>query len=244
MEAGGTRHTRSRAEIAGGMKGLRTMKNFLRVDFHTHTVFSRDGLTKIPEFIAAARQAGLDRVAVTDHNTLRGALEAADRAPDLIIPGEEIMTTEGELLGYYLNREVPKGLLPEEAVSRLRDQGAMISVSHPFDRFRHGAWKIDALRRILPLVDAVEGFNARCLFAEDNRRADSFAAENHIPRTAGSDGHTGFELGAAGLRIPPFQDAKTLRAALSGAEVFGRLLPWWVHFYSSYAKWKKSIIGK
>jgi predicted metal-dependent phosphoesterase TrpH len=220
------------------------MKNFLRVDFHTHTVFSRDGLTKIPEFIAAARRAGLDRVAVTDHNTLRGALEAAALAPELIIPGEEIMTTEGELLGYYLSREIPKGLPPEESISRLRDQGAMISVSHPFDRFRHGAWKIDALQRILPRIDAVEGFNARCLFAEDNRRADSFATENRIAVTAGSDGHTGFELGAAGLEIPPFGDAQTLRTALSGAKAFGRLLPWWVHFFSTYAKWMKRITGK
>jgi predicted metal-dependent phosphoesterase TrpH len=219
------------------------MEKLLRVDFHAHTKFSSDGLAEIPEFISAARRAGLDRVAVTDHNTLRGALEAAAQAPDLIIPGEEIMTTEGELLGYYLTREIPKGLPPEEAVSRLRDQGATISVSHPFDRLRRGAWKLDALRRILPLVDAVEGFNARCLFSEDNRRAESFAAENHIPLTAGSDGHTGFELGAAGLEIPPFQDPTTLRAALSRAKVFGRLLPWWVHLFSRYAKWKKIIFS-
>jgi predicted metal-dependent phosphoesterase TrpH len=226
------------------MKGFRTMKKYLRTDFHTHTVFSRDGLTDIPQFIAAARQAGLDRVAVTDHNTLRGALEAAALAPEMIIIGEEIMTTEGELLGYYLQKEISKGLTPEETVARLRDQGAAISVSHPFDRLRHGAWKVDALRRILPAVDAVEGFNARCLFAEDNRRADSFARENKIAATAGSDAHIAYELGAAGLEVPPFHDAATLRAALPQAAVFGRLSPWWVHFFSTYAKWKKRIVGR
>jgi predicted metal-dependent phosphoesterase TrpH len=219
-------------------------KLFLRADFHAHTAYSRDGSTDVRHFIAAARRAGLDRVAVTDHNTLRGALEAAALAPDLIIPGEEIMTTEGELLGYYLRQEIPRGLTPEETVARLRDQGAAISVSHPFDRLRHGAWKADALRRILPLVDAIEGFNARCLFAGDNRRADSFARTNHKPTTAGSDGHIAFELGAAGLEIPPFQDAATLRAALPQAAVFGRLLPWWVHFFSTYAKWKKRLLAK
>jgi predicted metal-dependent phosphoesterase TrpH len=220
------------------------MKNYLRTDFHTHTDYSRDGLTGISQFIAAARRAGLDRVAVTDHNTLRGALEAAALAPDLIIIGEEIMTTEGELLGYYLRKEIPKGLPPEEAIARLRDQGAVISVSHPFDRLRHGAWKLDALRRILPLVDAVEGFNARCLFAEDNRRADLFARENTVAITAGSDAHIALELGAAGLDVPPFHDAATLRAALPQAVVFGRLSPWWVHIFSSFAKWRKRLAGK
>jgi predicted metal-dependent phosphoesterase TrpH len=220
------------------------MKNYLRTDFHTHTDYSRDGLTGISQFIAAARRAGLDRVAVTDHNTLRGALEAAALAPDLIIIGEEIMTTEGELLGYYLRKEIPKGLPPEEAIARLRDQGAVISVSHPFDRLRHGAWKLDALRRILPLVDAIEGFNARCLFAEDNRRADLFARENTVAITAGSDAHIALELGAAGLDVPPFHDAATLRAALPRATVFGRLSPFWVHFFSTYAKWKKRFVGR
>jgi predicted metal-dependent phosphoesterase TrpH len=219
------------------------MENKLRTDFHTHTVFSRDGLTGVPQFIAAAKRVGLDRVAVTDHNTVRGALEAAALAPDLIIPGEEIMTTEGELLGYYLRKNIPKGLTPEETIARLRDQGAVISVSHPFDRLRHGAWKLDALRRILPLVDAVEGFNARCLFAEDNRRTDQFARENSKSMTAGSDAHIAYELGAAGLEVPPFHDAATLRAALPRAVVFGRLLPFWVHFFSTYAKWKKRITG-
>jgi hypothetical protein len=220
------------------------MKNILRADFHTHTVYSSDGSTDIPHFIAAARRAGLDRVAVTDHNTLRGALEAAALAPDLIIPGEEIMTTEGELLGYYLKKEIPKGLAPEAAIAQLRNQGAAISVSHPFDRLRHGAWKIDALRRILPLVDAIEGFNARCLFAADNRVADSFARENKKAMTAGSDAHVGFELGACGLELPAFEDAASLRAALSRAKIFGHLSPWWVHFFSTFAKWRKRLFLK
>jgi predicted metal-dependent phosphoesterase TrpH len=217
------------------------MEKIWRVDLHSHTVYSKDGLTGIRSFLDAARRKGLDRIAVTDHNVLRGALEAAAMAPDLVIPGEEVFTTDGELLGYFIREEIPKGLPPEEAIARLRDQGAAISVSHPFDRLRHGAWKTDALLRILPLVDAVEGFNARCVFAEDNLRAESFARDHSLPVTAGSDGHTAFELGAAGLEIRPFQDAASFRAALRDARVFGRLLPWWVHFFSHYARWTKRL---
>jgi predicted metal-dependent phosphoesterase TrpH len=217
------------------------MAEFWHVDFHTHTMYSKDGLTAIRAFIESARRAGLQRVAVTDHNTIRGARDAFSLAPDLVIPGEEIMTREGELLGYYVREEIPKGLTPEEAISRLREQGAVISVSHPFDRLRRGAWKTEALARIVPLIDAVEGFNARCLFSADNRNAANFARDRTLPITAGSDAHAAFELGACGLEIPPFHDSPSLLAALRGARVFGRLSPWWVHFFSTYAKWKKRL---
>jgi predicted metal-dependent phosphoesterase TrpH len=217
------------------------MADLWRVDFHTHTVYSKDGLTGIRAYIESARRAGLNRIAVTDHNTIRGARDAFSLAPDLVIPGEEIMTREGELLGYYLREEIPKGLTPEDTISRLREQGAVISVSHPFDRLRHGAWKADALARIVPLIDAVEGFNARCLFSADNRNTADFARGRHLPITAGSDAHAAFELGVCGLEIPPFDDGPSLLAALRNARVFGRLSPWWVHFFSTYAKWKKRI---
>jgi predicted metal-dependent phosphoesterase TrpH len=217
------------------------MADFWRVDFHSHTVYSKDGLTGIRKFIDAARRAGLDRIAVTDHNTARGGLEAASLAPDLIIPGEEIQTSEGELLGYYVREEIPKGGTPEATIARLREQGAAVSVSHPFDRFRRGAWNPVTLARIVPLVDAVEGFNARCMFAADNRQAADFARGYRLPITAGSDAHAALEIGAAGLEIPPFHDGGTLRAAFRSARVFGRLSPWWVHFLSQYAKLKKVI---
>lgn len=217
------------------------MNEFWRVDFHTHTIFSKDGLIDIRKYVASAQRAGLDRIAVTDHNTLRGAREAVTLAPDLVIPGEEIQTSEGELLGYYLREEIPSGLAPEETISRLREQGAAVSVSHPFDRFRRGAWDDAALARIVPLVDAIEGFNARCLFAADNRLAGEFARANNLPMTAGSDAHAGLEIGAAGLEISSFHDGATLAAAFRSARVFGRLSPWWVHFLSQYAKIKKRL---
>jgi predicted metal-dependent phosphoesterase TrpH len=217
------------------------MAEFLRADFHSHTAYSKDGLTGVRKFIGAARRAGLDRIAVTDHNTLRGALEAESLAPDLIVPGEEIQTCEGELLGYYVREEIPRGLTPEETIARLREQGAAVSVSHPYDRFRRGAWNPITLARIAPLIDAVEGFNARCMFAVDNTQAAEFARRLRIPVTAGSDAHAALEIGAAGLEIPPFHDGASLRAALPGARVFGRLSPWWVHFLSQYAKVRKKL---
>jgi len=218
------------------------MAEHWRVDFHSHTVFSKDGRTGIRSYVAAARRAGLDRIAVTDHNTLRGAREAVTLAPDLVIPGEEIQTSEGELLGFYVREEIPRGLTPEETIARLRAQGAAVGVSHPFDRFRRGAWNETTLARIVPLVDAVEGFNARCLFAADNRQAAEFARASGLPMTAGSDAHAALEIGAAGLELPPFHDGATLAAAFRQARVFGRLSPWWVHLLSYSTSWRRRLI--
>jgi predicted metal-dependent phosphoesterase TrpH len=210
-----------------------------KVDLHAHSQFSSDGLIPLDELIRRARQAGLDKLAITDHNTIAGALAAREMAPDFIIVGEEIKTTQGELLGFFLTREVPRGLSPEETIARLRDQGAAISVSHPFDRLRSGAWKVDDLTRIVPLVDALEGFNARCLFGEDNDLAAAFARESRLRQTAGSDCHERTEVGRAGVELEPFRDALTFVDSLRGAQTFGKLSPWWVHLFSTYAKWKR-----
>ena len=138
----------------------------ISVDFHTHTNTSKDSLTSPEQLIRIARHRGLDRVAVTDHNSIAGALAAHALDPERIIVGEEIMTTKGEILAAYVTESIPRGLSPLETIQRLREQGAFISVSHPFDSWRSGAWTPEDLLEITPLVDAIEVFNARCTRAE------------------------------------------------------------------------------
>src|SRR5215213_1595047 len=110
------------------------------VEFHCHTNASKDSLTQPSELIAAAHRRGIDRLIITDHNTTAGARAAQALDPELIIVGEEIMTTHGEILASFVSEELPAGLSPLETIRRLREQGAFISVSHPFDRFRSGGW--------------------------------------------------------------------------------------------------------
>lgn len=216
-------------------------KSHLRVDFHCHTIASKDSLTGFETLIATAHRKGLDRVVITDHNSIAGALAAHALDPDLVIVGEEIMTTRGEILAAFVREEVPRGLSPQETIHRLRDQGAFISVSHPFDSWRSGAWRLEDLLEIAPLVDAIETFNARCLSAEENRRAQVFARQQGLPGTAGSDAHAACELGRAVLVLPPFTDADGLREVVGQGEVRARLSPFWVHFVSSYARWRKRL---
>jgi hypothetical protein len=211
----------------------------LKVEFHCHTSYSKDSLCTPEKLLAACQRKGLDRVVVTDHNTIQGALHAQKLDPQRLIVGEEIMTLEGELLAAYVSQEVPSGLPAEEAIAQLRRQNAFISVSHPFDVTRSGHWDLPDLLRILPLVDAIEIFNARCLLKEYNTQAQAFAREHNLPGTVGSDAHAAFELGRATLLLPDFQDAESLKAALPQAQAITRLSSPWVHFASVYAKWRK-----
>ncbi len=132
----------------------------MKVDFHSHTHYSSDSLTPIQSLIDAARRRGLDRIVVTDHNSIHGALEAHALAPDLVIVGEEVQTTQGEFLAAFVKEVVPKRLEPAEALARLKAQGAFISISHPFDAQRSG-WPLETLEWLAPQIDAVEVLNAR-----------------------------------------------------------------------------------
>jgi predicted metal-dependent phosphoesterase TrpH len=216
----------------------------LRLDFHCHTVYSKDSLTSPEALLCVCRRKGIDRVVVTDHNTIQGALEAQKLDPERVIVGEEIMTEQGELLAAFVSEEVPRRLPALETIRRLREQGAFISVSHPFDFTRNGSWKLADLEEIAPLVDAIEVFNARCLRASFNRQAEAFASAHRLAGTAGSDGHAACEIGAAYLLMPEFEDALSLRRSLRQAQVVGRLSPPWAHFASVYARWRKAMSGK
>jgi predicted metal-dependent phosphoesterase TrpH len=212
----------------------------LIAEFHCHTIFSKDSLTKPEALLAACRRKGIDRVVVTDHNAIEGARRAQALDPGRVIVGEEIMTRKGELLAAYVKELVPSGLPPREAIERLRLQGAFISVSHPFDLRRNGAWALDDLLEITPLVDAIEVFNSRCLEDGPNRLAQEFARKQHLLGTAGSDAHLPYELGRAVLRLPEFDDPHSLIRALGEAEIEGRISPPWVHFGSYFSRvWKQ-----
>ncbi|HBX69571.1 MAG TPA: hypothetical protein DEH25_09380 [Chloroflexi bacterium] len=193
--------------------------HYLRTEFHCHTVTSKDSLLQPEKLVGACRKKKIDRVVVTDHNNIEGARRCLEIDPERVIVGEEIMSTQGELLAAYVTEEIPAGLPPMEVIERLREQGAFISVSHPFDKHRSGHWNPDDLLAILPYVDAVETFNARCMLPRFNFQAQDFAVEHKVLGTYGSDAHAAFELGRGTLLLPPFENAETLKAALHHAQV-------------------------
>lgn len=214
----------------------------ITLEFHCHTNASKDSLTRPEDLIRAARQKGLDRLVITDHNSIAGAVAAQALDPELVIVGEEIMTTRGEILAAYVTEEIPAGLTPLETIRILKEQGAFISVSHPFDSLRKGGWLEADLLEIVPHVDAIEVFNSRCMDPRFNHRAKAFAEKHNLPGTVGSDAHATFEVAKAVLLLDPFTGPQEMRKVIRQAKSKTKLSPWWVHFVSRYASTKKKLI--
>lgn len=215
----------------------------LLTEFHCHTIFSKDSLTRPDALVRACQRRGIDRVIVTDHNTIAGARAAQALDPHRVIVGEEIDTTRGEILAAFVREEIPAGLSPQETIRRLRDQGAFISVSHPFDEWRHGHWREPDLLEILPHVDAIEVYNSRCMLPRFNRQARRFAEAHNLAGTVGSDAHAAFELGRSLLVLEPFEDAEGLRRVIRRAAQNVRWSPPWFHASSRYAVIYKKVTG-
>lgn len=216
--------------------------NQWRVDLHNHTKWSKDCLVELETILRVCEERQIDRIAITDHNTAEGALAMQKLSPERVIVGEEIMTPQGEILAYFVKETVPAGMTPEETIKRLRDQGAVISVSHPFDRLRKGAWEEANLLRIIDKVDAIEIFNARCLFLQDNLRAIAFAQKHGLNGTAGSDSHIAKEYGTALTLMRPFENTpEDFLDALRTANYTQQMSSWLVHLGSTYAKWARKL---
>lgn len=213
--------------------------DYLCVEFHCHTHASGDSLTSPRELVETCRRKGIDRVVVTDHNTIAGGRAAQALDPELVIVGEEIMTTRGEILAAFVSEEIPKGLTPEETIRRLKEQGAFISVSHPFDRWRSGGWREADLLEILPQVDAIEVYNSRCMLPHFNQEARRFAQKHQVAGTVGSDAHAAFELGRSLMVLEPFEDPEGLRRVIRTGTQKMRWSPPWFHFSSRYAVIRK-----
>jgi predicted metal-dependent phosphoesterase TrpH len=209
-------------------------------EFHCHTHASKDSLARPVDLIAAARRKGIDRLIITDHNSITGAREAQAIDPELVIVGEEIMTTQGEILAAFVQDEIPAGLSPNATIRRLKEQGAFISVSHPFDRLREGGWRENDLLEILPLVDAIEVYNSRCILPSFNKEAKEFAEKYNIAGTVGSDAHAAFEVGRSLLLMEQFVGAEGMRQVIRKGIPCVKWSPPWFHLFSRYA----SIIKK
>ena len=176
----------------------------LRADLHVHTSFSHDGQATPKEVAARCERVGLSCVAVTDHDTIAGALEIRRVAPFRVIVGEEVSTQSGHVVGLFLSEEVPPGLSAIETMQAIKEQGGLVLLPHAFDRFRSGLLHRISPETVLPLVDAVEVFNARTFLPQDNHLARKLADHHHLAATVGSDAHSVHELGRTYLEMPDF----------------------------------------
>ena len=208
----------------------------MRVDLHSHTMWSGDSTTTPEELIEAVVAADLDVLCVTDHNSIRGALELADALPCRVVVGEELRTHAGEIIGLFLTEHVPFGVSPRDAARAIRDQGGLVYVPHPFDPMRRNLAE-DALIDLADagLIDALEVFNAKTALSHLNQRAAAFAEERSLAAGAGSDAHVPDAIGSAYVEMPDFTDAASFLAALGSGTVVG-------HHFDAARPWRARIV--
>ncbi|HEX6745847.1 MAG TPA: PHP domain-containing protein [Longimicrobium sp.] len=214
----------------------------LRVEMHCHTRASKDSLNPYEGILRAMDAAGIDRLVVTDHDRIDGAFRLRDLAPDRIIVGEEVRTGEGpDLIGIFLTELIPKYTPMRETCERIRAQGGVVYVPHPFDKRRRGGGEL--LDGIADLVDVVEAHNARTFKPGINALGEAWAHEHGKLLGAGSDAHTLGEIGTAYVEVPPFEHTRdSFLGALASATLVRGTSPFRVTVWSSYATLRKKIV--
>jgi len=213
---GRRRRTKPRRSAIESVRG----SDMILADLHMHTSYSGDCATTPRELLAACEESGLKAIAITDHNTIAGALEVASLAPEDIhvIVGEEIKTREGEIIGLYLTNEIPRGLSAEDTIAEIRMQGGLVYVPHPFDPL-HLTPTYELLARNAADIDIIEVYNPRITFTSFNEKAKRLARKYDIPGGAGSDCHVVQGVGTAMLSLRRFSRAEELLASLREVDI-------------------------
>ena len=217
-------------------------RDLLRLDLHLHTRASWDCLSDPEAILARAQERGIHRLAITDHNLLELALEMHQRYPEVIIPGEEVRTSEGiDLIGLYIKRQIPKGTPARDACQLIREDGGVIYLPHPYARGKGASGRF--AEALAPLVDVVEVFNARLHPGRLNAPAVALAEAHGKLKGAGSDAHTVGEVGGGWVELPRHENSpEGLLGALAQGRVGGKTTPYWVHMASTWAKVRKALI--
>lgn len=192
------------------------------VDLHMHTNHSHDCATPPEVLLETARVQGLGAIAVTDHNVVSGAHAAAEIAEDYgvkLIIGEEVKTKDqGEVIGLFINEQIPKGVTLQEAIADIKRQGGLVYVPHPFDRM-HSVPDYKNLLEVLEDIDLIEVFNPRVAFSAFNDEAARFAAKYRIVAGAGSDSHVAQGLGSVRINMYDFDGPEEFLESLREADI-------------------------
>lgn len=209
---------------------------WVRVDCHSHTMWSGDCTTTPDELAEAIADAHVDVVCITDHSTTNGARDLASSLPCRVIVGEELRTGAGEVIGLFLDDRLPFGMNHVDAAQRIRAQGGLVYIPHPFDPTRH-CLREEALHELLDLglVDALEVFNAKTSLASLNRRAAELAVARDIPGGAGSDAHVPEAFGAAFVEMPDFDGPASMLESMRAGRVVG-------HHWDGHRVWTPRIV--
>ena len=200
-------------------------RDWITVDLHMHTTWSHDCSIEPQALVDHAESEGLGAIAVTDHNVFGGALEVVELARKrklIVIPGEEVKTdSQGEVIGLFLQEEIPRGMTFAETIAAIREQDGIVYIPHPFDRM-HAIPSAATLHRHLADINVLEVYNARLLFEAYNDEALRYQRKYGLLAGAGSDAHVLQGVGTGALRMRRFDGPEEFLLSLRTAEVLRR----------------------
>jgi predicted metal-dependent phosphoesterase TrpH len=197
--------------------------------------------TPLEKIIDRCQQLGINCIAIADHGTAEGALKMQSIAPFTVIVAEEILTTHGEIMGMFLKETIPSGLSVEETLARIRAQGGLVNIPHPFETIRGSALKAKVIEEIAGQIDLMEVLNSRSPFPASANKALDFARKHGVAQGAGSDAHTIHEIGNAYVEMPEFNGKDEFLRALAQGKIHGHRSSPAVRLFSICTRLRKKL---
>ena len=195
-----------------------------------------DCKTPLDKIIKRCQERRINCIAIADHGTAEGALRMQKQAPFKVIVAEEMLTTQGEIMGMFLKESVPSGLTPQETIKRIRDQGGLVNIPHPFETIRGSALKEWVIEEIAEDIDLMEVLNSRSPFPANSNKARMFAEKHGIPGSAGSDAHTTYEIGNAYVEMTEFNGPQEFLKSLANGKIHGKRSSIFLKIFSTWAR--------
>jgi len=196
---------------------------------------------ELDDIIKRCQEKGIDCINICDHGTVEGALKMQDKAPFKVIIGEEILTPHGEIMGMFLQETIPSNISIEQAIYRIKEQGGVVCLPHPFDPFRGLSLTGEETDALADKIDIVEIFNARSPINTTADKAIDYAARHGLAGTAGSDSHTLKEIGHTYVLMPDFNTIEEFFESLRQGDIHQKKASILVHLNSTWMKIKKKI---
>lgn len=217
----------------------------IKIDLHTHSTISPDGAGSITasDFERLLKQGVLDCIAITDHNETSLAQIMHKKLGDKIIVGEEITSTDGEIVGLFLKKTIPPGLSAKQTIKAIREQSGLVYIPHPFEIFRKGLQK-EVLETIINDIDILEVFNGRGRMRGKPKESEEFAKKYNLVKAASSDAHGFYGIGRTFSIIEKIPDKNSLKKLLSKGSLQKKHAPLWTYLYPLVNMIKNKLTNK